>query len=79
MTMTDATSAFQALIAHYEASGWEVRTINHTALRATVRARHATPGDGGEDLTIQVLATNAGCRKLWVDSKGEVQETVVPC
>ena len=67
------------MVKRYEANGWEVRTINHDELRATVRATAARPRDDERDLTIQVVSTASGCRKLWVDSKGEVQETVVPC
>jgi hypothetical protein len=79
MATTDSTSAFQAMIAHYEASGWEVRMINHTDPRAFVRAGASIVGDGSREVPARTVATPSACRKLWVDSKGEVQETVVPC
>ena len=75
----DSASAFRAMVKQYEAGGWDVRTIDHTALRATVRARIAPAGDDARDLTVQVVTTGSGCRRLWVDSKGAVQETTVPC
>ena len=78
MTVTDSTRAFQAMVKKYESSGWEVRTIDNTGLRATVRAitRPAGGDTGGQP--VQVAAVT-GCRRLWVDSKGEIQETTVPC
>ena len=76
---SDSTSAFQAMVRHYESRGWDVRTINHAALRATVRSTVAPEGDDTCDLTIQVVVTASDCRKLWVDSQGHVQETDVPC
>lgn len=79
MMATDTMTAFQAMVKQYEARGWEVRTIDHAAQRATVRAKVALPGDEARDPTIQVATTASGCRRLWVDSTGEVQETVVPC
>ena len=79
MSTTESATAFQAMVAHYESRGWEVRTIDQAGLRATVRARVAVPGSESRDLTLQVATTESGCRRLWVDSKGEVQETVVPC
>ena len=79
MNPTDTASAFRAMVAQYESRGWEVRTIDQTGLRATVRARVVLPGSESRDLTVQVATTESGCRRLWVDSKGEVQETVVPC
>jgi hypothetical protein len=77
MSTANSASAFRAMVEQYEASGWIVRMIDHTAQRAMVRARVAAPGDEVRDLTIQVAAS--GCRKLWVDSTGQVQETNVPC
>lgn len=74
-----SASAFLAMVAQYESGGWDVRTIDHVGLRATVRARVAPVGDEARDLTVQVIATASGCRRLWVDSKGDVQETTVPC
>ncbi len=67
------------MVEQYESRGWEVRTIDQTGLRATVRARVALPGSESQELAVQVATTESGCRRLWVDSKGEVQETVVPC
>jgi hypothetical protein len=79
MSTTDSARAFQAMVEQYESRGWEVRTIDQTALRATVRARVALPGTESRDLTVTFATDGSGCRRLWVDSKGEVQETVVPC
>ncbi|HYI16035.1 MAG TPA: hypothetical protein VEX37_11630 [Thermomicrobiales bacterium] len=79
MSTTDSASAFRAMVAQYESRGWEVRTIDQAGQRATVRARVVLPGSESRDLTVQVATTESGCRRLWVDSKGEVQETVVPC
>ncbi len=79
MSTTDSASAFRAMVAQYESRGWEVRTIDQTTLRATVRARVALAGSESRDVTVQVATDASGCRRLWVDSKGEVQETVVPC
>ena len=78
MTVTESTSAFQAMVKKYESTGWEVRTIDHVGLRATVRVRTTPTGGDTHEQPVQV-ATVAGCRRLWVDSKGEVQETTVPC
>jgi hypothetical protein len=79
MSATDSARAFQAMVEQYESRGWEVRTIDHTTLRATVRARVAPLDGNGAGPTVQVATTASGCRRLWVDSKGEVQETTVPC
>ncbi len=79
MSTTDSASAFRAMVEQYESRGWEVRTIDQTGLRATVRARVALPGSESQELAVQVATTESGCRRLWVDSKGEIQETVVPC
>ncbi|HEX5165839.1 MAG TPA: hypothetical protein VFV93_10625 [Thermomicrobiales bacterium] len=79
MTVTDSTSAFEAAIARYEAGGWKVRTIDRTGLRATVRAGTTAASKHAPGVMIQVAATASGCRRIWVDSKGEVQETDVPC
>lgn len=79
MSESDSARAFQAMVTQYESRGWDVRTIDHSTLRATVRARVAPVGDENRDLTIQLAATESGCKRLWVDGKGEVQETVVPC
>lgn len=79
MSIVDSASAFQAMVARYEARGWEVRTIDRTGLRATLRARVAPFDVDGHDLAVQAATTASGCRRLWVDSQGEVQETVVPC
>jgi hypothetical protein len=78
MTVTDSTRAFEATIARYEAGGWNVRTIDRAGLRATVRAG-TTASESAPGVMIQVAATASGCRRVWVDSKGEVQETDVPC
>ena len=79
MTVTDSTRAFEATIARYEAGGWDVRTIDHTERRATVRAGTTVVRGNAPGVMFQVDATASGCRKVWVDSKGEVQETDVPC
>ena len=79
MTATDSAIAFQAMVKQYESRGWVVRTIDHSTLRATVRALVAPIGDESRDLTITLAATESGCKRLWVDASGEVQETVVPC
>lgn len=79
MMATDSEIAFQAIVKQYESRGWVVRTIDHTTLRATVRALVAPIGDKNRDLTVKLAATESGCKRLWVDASGEVQETVVPC
>lgn len=79
MSTTVSARAFQAMVEQYESRGWEVRTIDQTTLRATLRARVALPGSESRDLTVKVATEGSGCRRIWVDSKGEVQETVVPC
>lgn len=79
MVVIDSTRNFEAMVAHYEATGWEIRTIDHAALRATVWAGAGTVGNGLENASATAGATASLCRKLWVDSKGEVQETNVPC
>jgi hypothetical protein len=79
MAATDSTTKFEAMVAHYEATGWEIRAIDHAALRATVSSGSRIPGNGSQHLPATTRATAPLCRKLWVDSKGEVQETKVPC
>jgi hypothetical protein len=79
MTATDATSAFQAMVAQYEDTGWEVRAINQAALRATVRRRAAPVDDHAPGAPARVIAVASRCRKVWVDGMGAVQETNVPC
>ena len=79
MTTAASTGTFQAMIAHYEETGWEVRTIDHAARRATLRSRATPVNHVGPDVTIPVVATAHTCRRIWVDSSGAVQETNVPC
>jgi hypothetical protein len=75
MVETGSATKFEAMIAHYKETGWEVRTIDHAALRATVWARAGHVGHSSQNAS----ATASVCRKLWVDSTGEVLETNVPC
>jgi hypothetical protein len=79
MVATDSTRDFEARIAYYDETGWEIRTINHAALRATVRFGATSAGNDSQGATAPAVAKTSVCRKLWVDSKGEVQETNVPC
>ena len=79
MTTPDATGAFQAMIAEYEERGWEIRSINQAELRATLRAGVMTAANAQQGGTATAVAGASICRKLWVDAKGEVQETSVPC
>jgi hypothetical protein len=74
MTGPNTVSAFQALVERYEHDGWAIRTIDRTALRATVRA-----ADSHDFATANGPAPASVCRKLWVDAQGKVQETDVPC
>jgi hypothetical protein len=75
----DADTTFRSLVEQYEKSGWVIRSMNQKALRATAQARTSLPAmhPGG----VAVVASTAApvCRKLWIDSQGEPQETNVPC
>jgi hypothetical protein len=74
-----AATAFHALVEQYERCGWDVRTIDHIELRALVREGSAGDADTQRGAALKGLAKSAICRKLWVDSEGQVQETNVPC
>ena len=72
-------TAFQSVVARYERSGWDVRTINHATLRATVHTSGADPGALPGEPRVKSPDRTPACRKLWVDAQGQVQETDVPC
>jgi hypothetical protein len=79
MSETDPMRAFHAMVKQYEDSGWDIRLIDRTTMRAMVRARIISPGDDPVAPTASGIAGPFRCRKLWVDSHGQVQETGVPC
>lgn len=79
MSTSDAAVAFQAMVKHYESSDWSVRTIDYATLRAFVRARTSSDDAEQNRRPAQDVDTTSRCRKLWVDSTGQVQETNVPC
>lgn len=79
MLKSDSTLALEAMIDRYVTGGWEVRTVNDVQLRAIVRSGISPSGDHAVGSSDQIAASRSGCRKLWVDSKGQVQETDVPC
>jgi hypothetical protein len=70
---------FQALVDRYEASGWVVRTLNQKTLRAFVRSTPDHPAAASGSVAVAAPAVAQVCRKLWVDSTGQPQETDVPC
>jgi transketolase N-terminal domain/subunit len=70
MTTMQAVQMFEALLERYEAEGWNVRTIDRTNHRATVRLVQPST---------RPQVPIAICRRLWIDQQGVVQETNVPC
>lgn len=72
-------TAFQAMVDEYEIHGWDIRTIDPTTLRATVRTRSAECLEPGDGLSVTVPLHFPTCRRIWVDGAGQVQETNVPC
>ena len=79
MDRTNADTAFRTMLTQYEDAGWEVRTLDATGLRATVRTIvQPQVAPGSEPDTATPLRLPA-CRRVWVDAAGAVQETNVPC
>jgi hypothetical protein len=70
MTTAESVQMFEAMLERYEGEGWNVRTIDRTHHRATVRL--VQPGTRPQ-------VPSAVCRRLWIDQQGVVQETSVPC
>jgi hypothetical protein len=79
MTGARIATAFQTMVARYERCGWVVRTVDYTTLRATVRTNGDAPSSTLDDPPVRIPGRVPACRKLWVDSRGDVQETDVPC
>jgi hypothetical protein len=75
------------MVARYERHGWEVRSVDATLQRAFVRANVLGDVDDAprqreqseDGLRPDLPARLPACRKLWVDARGDVQETNVPC
>lgn len=79
MSTSTTTTAFQAMVERYERCGWHVRIIDHTALRAIIRTEACDHYNDQGELMLTVPDRLPACRKVWVDSQGEVHQTDVPC